>query len=303
MQIGFVTALQPFGTNGPPQAVRRADEPGQPPAEKRQGDAAERERANDRAAGPGPGGASRAGLVRGAEAIVAQESQASSSDQDANGLTEEERRVVAELKKRDAEVRAHEAAHKAAAGAYGGAVSFTFQQGPDGRRYAVGGEVPIDVSTVPGDPQATVRKMQQIRRAATAPAEPSGADRAVAAAATKAMLEAQSDIAAERAAKIASDGEAEASGPQDNRAETGATESAGRPDAPRNEAFEPSLPPGLENTAPAGPDVQKADRIDGGAAQDATEAERTNFSATNPPYGAIGGDPRPQIGESLSIFA
>ncbi len=206
MQIGFITALQPFGISGPPPAVRRADEPGQPPAEKLPNGAAERERANDRAAGPGPGGTSRAGLVHGEQAIVAQESQAASTEQDANGLTEEERRVVAELKKRDAEVRAHEAAHKAAAGAYGGAISYTYQQGPDGRRYAVGGEVPIDISTIPGDPHATVRKMQQIRRAALAPAEPSSADRAVAAAATKAMLEAQAEIAAERAERIAGDG-------------------------------------------------------------------------------------------------
>ena len=100
-------------------------------------------------------------------------------------------------------------------GAHAGAISYTYQQGPDGRRYAVGGEVPIDVSSVPGDPQATVRKMQQIRRTATAPAEPSAADRAVAAAATKALLEAQAQIASERAAAISGENEADEAAPRD----------------------------------------------------------------------------------------
>ena len=68
---------------------------------------------------------------------------------------------------------------------HGGAVSFQYQTGPDGKRYAVGGEVPIDVSSVEGDPRATLAKMQQIRRAALAPASPSGQDRAVAAQASR----------------------------------------------------------------------------------------------------------------------
>lgn len=46
--------------------------------------------------------------------------------------------------------------------------------------YAVGGRVRIDVSAVSGDPAATLRKMQQVRRAALAPAEPSSQDRRVA---------------------------------------------------------------------------------------------------------------------------
>ena len=78
-------------------------------------------------------------------------------------------------------MRNHEQAHLSAAGglAVSGA-SFEFVTGPDGQRYAVGGEVSIDTSGVPGDPEATLRKAETIRRAALAPAQPSGQDYSVA---------------------------------------------------------------------------------------------------------------------------
>lgn len=110
------------------------------------------------------------------------------------GLTPEELKQLTELKARDREVRAHEAAHQAVGGQYAGAISYTFQRGPDGAQYAVGGEVPIDVSPVSGDPQATIEKMRVVRAAAMAPAEPSGQDRAVAAEAMQVMLKAQSEV-------------------------------------------------------------------------------------------------------------
>nr|WP_286222886.1 putative metalloprotease CJM1_0395 family protein [Marinobacter sp. LA51] len=110
------------------------------------------------------------------------------------GLSPEELKQLTELKARDREVRAHEAAHQAVGGQYAGAISYTFQRGPDGAQYAVGGEVPIDVSSVPGDPQATIEKMRVVRAAAMAPAEPSGQDRAVAAEAMQVMLKAQSEV-------------------------------------------------------------------------------------------------------------
>ena len=107
----------------------------------------------------------------------------------------EEKRKLEELRARDREVRTHEAAHKAAAGnlARGGA-QFEFETGPDGRRYAVGGEVSIDTSKVSGDPQATISRAQTIRRAANAPAQPSGQDRAVAAQATRMEAEARQEL-------------------------------------------------------------------------------------------------------------
>ncbi|GGC57892.1 putative metalloprotease CJM1_0395 family protein [Marinobacter halophilus] len=111
------------------------------------------------------------------------------------GLEEAQLKELADLKARDREVRAHEAAHQAVGGQYAGAMSFTYQRGPDGAQYAVGGEVPIDVSPVAGDPQATVEKMRVVRAAAMAPAQPSAQDRAVAAQAMQTMLQAQSEMA------------------------------------------------------------------------------------------------------------
>lgn len=104
-------------------------------------------------------------------------------------LSTEEKQVVDDLKRRDAEVKAHEAAHMAAGGGVvQGSAGYEYQSGPDGKMYAVGGEVKIDVSPE-SKPEATIRKMQQIRAAALAPAQPSGTDRAVAAQASQ--LEAQ----------------------------------------------------------------------------------------------------------------
>lgn len=119
----------------------------------------------------------------------------STSGQKSGELSEADLKVVRELKQRDTEVRAHEAAHMAAAGgiATGGA-TFGYQQGPDGVRYAVSGEVNIDTSPVSGDPAATLRKADTIRRAALAPAEPSGPDMRVAASATAMAARAQVEL-------------------------------------------------------------------------------------------------------------
>lgn len=115
------------------------------------------------------------------------------------GLTPEERQEVRELAARDREVRAHEQAHASVGGQYAGAPSYTYQRGPDGRQYAVGGEVSIDVSPVPGDPQATIDKARIVRRAALAPAEPSAQDRSVAAEATALEQQARAELLAEAA--------------------------------------------------------------------------------------------------------
>lgn len=119
----------------------------------------------------------------------------SSADAANRQLSEKERREVEKLKRRDREVRAHEQAHLAAAGAYAmGGPRYTYQTGPDGKRYAVGGEVPIDVSEVPGNPEATLQKAQTIRRAALAPSNPSSADRAIAAKAAAMAAKARQDL-------------------------------------------------------------------------------------------------------------
>ena len=120
-----------------------------------------------------------------------------------NELTPEEEKVVQELKQTDQEVRAHEQAHKNVAGAYAGAIQYQTTTGPDGQQYAVGGSVEIDVSPVPNNPEATVRKMDVVIRAALAPAEPSSEDFAVARAAQQARLVAQREAEALREAEQA----------------------------------------------------------------------------------------------------
>ncbi len=117
-------------------------------------------------------------------------------------LTDEERKVVTELKNRDQEVRRHERAHTAAAGPYGGLPAYDLQQGPDGRLYAVGGEVSIDVKPLK-DPAATITKAEIIIRAALAPANPSAQDHSVAAQARQLKVEAISDLNKEKEAEKA----------------------------------------------------------------------------------------------------
>lgn len=129
-----------------------------------------------------------------------QEKQSSSGEEkdDPQQQKEEqaEQQSIAELKARDQEVKVHEQAHAAIGGQYAGAPSYEYETGPDGQQYATGGEVRIDVSEVPNDPRATIQKMQQVKAAALAPAEPSSADRSVAAQASRTLTEAQADLAA-----------------------------------------------------------------------------------------------------------
>src|SRR5690606_27045580 len=105
---------------------------------------------------------------------------------------EQEQEEIRELAARDREVRRHEQAHAAVGGKYARSPVYEFVRGPDGVRYVVAGEVSIDTSPVAGDPEATISKAQQIRRAASAPAEPSPRDRRVAAEA--AVMEAEARI-------------------------------------------------------------------------------------------------------------
>ncbi len=120
-----------------------------------------------------------------------------------NELSSEEKAQVEKLRQRDREVRQHEQAHMAAGGQYvRGGANFAYQTGPDGRRYATGGEVSIDVAPE-SKPEATIRKMQVVKRAALAPAEPSPQDRAVHAAASKTEMRARQDLARQRQEKDA----------------------------------------------------------------------------------------------------
>lgn len=132
---------------------------------------------------------------------VAQNQQTQPSESTAQSSTElsvEAKQVIDQLKARDAEVRAHEQAHLSAAGGYAtGGASYAYQVGPDGRRYAIGGEVGIDVSPVAGDPEATLLKASVVQRAALAPAEPSTQDMRVASAAMQMANQARMEIASQ----------------------------------------------------------------------------------------------------------
>ncbi len=114
---------------------------------------------------------------------------------------EAEQAQIDVLQARDQEVRTHEQAHANAGGAYASSPSYEYQTGPDGKRYAVGGEVQIDTAPIAGDPSATIAKMEVVIRAALAPAEPSAQDKAVAAAASKQRAEAQAELNAQRQAE------------------------------------------------------------------------------------------------------
>lgn len=126
-------------------------------------------------------------------------SEESAGKEDARERQQEqaEQRQIESMKERDQEVRTHEQAHATIGGQYAGSPQYDFQRGPDGQRYAIDGEVSIDVSTE-NTPQQTIRKMQQVRAAALAPAEPSPQDLQVAAEASRIAFEARSKLAEER---------------------------------------------------------------------------------------------------------
>jgi hypothetical protein len=112
-------------------------------------------------------------------------------------LSPEEKQVVQKLEARDTAVRAHEAAHMAAGQGLTGGASYTYETGPDGRRYAVGGEVPVSLS--PGrTPDETIQNAETVHAAALAPADPSAQDLEVAAQASQMEAQARQEKMAEQ---------------------------------------------------------------------------------------------------------
>lgn len=112
-----------------------------------------------------------------------------------NSLTAAQLSVIEKLQSRDHQVRTHEMAHVSAGGQYvTSGINFSYQKGPDGIMYAVGGDVGIDLSPVPNNPAATISKMMVVRNAALAPSDPSSQDRSVAAAASRTMSIAQTEL-------------------------------------------------------------------------------------------------------------
>lgn len=122
-----------------------------------------------------------------------QEQKRSKETGSTDKLSEDEKRLVQDLRSRDAEVKTHEAAHQAAGGGMTGAASYTYQQGPDGKMYAIGGEVSISIPSG-STPQESMRNAQQAIAAAMAPADPSGQDFAVASSAMVMLIKAQQQL-------------------------------------------------------------------------------------------------------------
>lgn len=182
---------------------------------------------------------------------------------------EVDQETIRKLAARDREVRNHERAHSAIGGQFAGAASYTFKRGPDGVSYAVGGEVPISVGAVAGNPEATIRKAQQVQRAALAPADPSSADRQIAARAAQIAVQARSDVQqlnsaeraeqAEKAAERRAENTEESETTQESsstefapvstiveQSATGATEREEREDDEEREPVEPPPQPNFD---------------------------------------------------------
>ena len=183
--------------------------------------------------------------------------QAAAAERDVETQQEEaKQQVVTELKARDREVRTHEQAHAAVGGQYAGSPTYSFKRGPDGQRYAVSGEVGIDTAAVPNDPEATLRKMEVVLRAALAPAEPSAQDLRVAAQAQAKAAQARVELAELRRDEAASASE-ESKGRDDERQAQEASDEQGQqavPPAPDLDLYRrlgelPSSEPGIDLVA------------------------------------------------------
>ncbi|HTJ97470.1 MAG TPA: putative metalloprotease CJM1_0395 family protein [Rhodocyclaceae bacterium] len=124
----------------------------------------------------------------------------------ARELSAADQRRVQELKQIDAEVRAHEQAHmNAGRGIITSGPSYTYTDGPDGKQYAVAGEVGIDTSPE-SKPQQNIDKGARIQAAALAPIQPSPQDQRVAAVGSELEAKGRSDLSAElRAQQIEAD--------------------------------------------------------------------------------------------------
>ena len=88
-------------------------------------------------------------------------------------------KVLEKFKQTDEKVRTHEQIH-ASIGHTTAPISYTYQQGPDGKMYAVGGQVRLDTS-IPKEPKAAAFKLDMLQKAASGPIDSSGADNTISA--------------------------------------------------------------------------------------------------------------------------
>ena len=86
-------------------------------------------------------------------------------------------RVLEKFKTSDSNIRSHEQIH-ASIGHTTAPISYNYQEGPDGKMYAVGGHVRLDTS-IPDDPKAAAFKLDQIQRASSGPTNLSSTDTSI----------------------------------------------------------------------------------------------------------------------------
>ncbi len=98
-----------------------------------------------------------------ATAKTAQTTQTTASG---STLTAQQTALVNQLKAQQVLAQQEAQAELQAAGAYGGTVTYQYQRGPDGVTYIVGSSVSFNTQAVPGNPNATISKMETVRRAA-----------------------------------------------------------------------------------------------------------------------------------------
>ncbi len=173
---------------------------------------------------------------------------------DGHELSREELRQLQELEQRDREVKAHEHAHIAAGGRYvTSGASYKYETGPDGRKYATGGEVSIDTSEEK-DPRATIRKMETVRKAALAPARPSSQDRRVAAQAARKIMDAEAELRKSRSEETKSKSHevSRTQGGKEKETEKANNSEEIQNTRPEAEQASSSTPPYTRNSAPAG---------------------------------------------------
>lgn len=114
-------------------------------------------------------------------------------------LTPAQRKQVGELRRIDAQVREHEMAHLSAGrGVVTSGANYSFTYGPDGKSYAVAGEVGIDTSPA-SKPEATIDKGRAIQAAALAPRDPSPQDYRVASVGGRLESQGRRDLAEQQA--------------------------------------------------------------------------------------------------------
>ena len=162
-------------------------------------------------------------------------------------LSTAESRRVQELKQIDRTVREHEAAHlRAGNGVVTSGASFTYTYGPDGKQYAVGGEVGIDTSPEK-KPEDNIDKGERIQIAALAPRDPSSQDYRVAAIGSQLEAQGQTDLAVQQREEAATMAETRQAAQQQRADES----SPDRPLATESPAARNERAPNAEPAHPA----------------------------------------------------